>query len=775
MPRSSILLSLALGAVWHWSLILGYADPIPVSMPQPGKQVSYAKQIADLLDAKCVGCHNEALAENRLILEDVPRMLKGGKRGPALAPGKADDSLLFKMAAHRFEPFMPPVEKKESKPLTSEELGLLKAWIDAGARDDSAETEQETRPAELGELPPGVQPVNAVDITSDGARIASGRANVVHVYDAESGLEIIALGGHKDIIQSIRFSPDGKRLAAGGYQIVTLWDAPTGQAGPVLAGHTAEVVATIHSPDRAHLVTASADKTIREWDAATGKQSRQIAQLPMPISSLAISRDGKFLAAGGSDGQIVLLNATDGKQAHLLKGHSGLVGGVEFLPDQKHVVSVSVDGTARIWTLPEPSKPIAEPLKISSPKGPFHAVAVLPDGKGIVTAGEDGAARLWNASDGKPIREFSGHQGPVLALAIAPDGASLITGSADQKIRSFDINSGKLVRQLDSHRKEVKALAFSPSGTRFVSVDGAGGIKVWETAGKGQGVIAFGHTPPASKKGPLQPLRSVDFLDEGRLVTGSTDTTARLWSFSGSWAERRPLGPHLDRVLAIDFHPDGTLIATAGGEPSRSGELKLWEVGKGMLVRSLDSLHSDTVFGVRFSPDGSLLASCAADKFLKITRVGSGKEIRSFEGHTHHVMAVDWKSDAKQLVTGGADNVLKVWDFETGEQVRTLQAAGKQVTSLRWVPGKAMVAGASGDGQVRFWNPDNGNIFRTFAGPSDYVFGVAVSADGSRVVAGGADSNLFLWNGENAQVLLKIEPPKSPDVPAAARTAAAAR
>ena len=181
-----------------------------------------------------------------------------------------------------------------------------------------------------------------------------------------------------------------------------------------------------------------------------------------------------------------------------------------------------------------------------------------------------------------------------------------------------------------------------------------------------------------------------------------------------------------------------------------------------MLVRSLDTLHSDTVFGVRFSPDGSKLASAAADKFLKVTRVADGKELKSFEGHTHHVLAVDWKSDGKQLVSGGGDNVIKVWDFETGEQLKTLPAAGKQVTAVRWVPGKPSVAGASGDKQVRLWNPDtgqNGQVSRSFNGPSDYVFGVAVSNDGNRIAAGGADSVLFVWNAQNGQVLRKIEPP----------------
>ena len=183
-------------------------------------------------------------------------------------------------------------------------------------------------------------------------------------------------------------------------------------------------------------------------------------------------------------------------------------------------------------------------------------------------------------------------------------------------------------------------------------------------------------------------------------------------------------------MLALDFSPDGKLLAAGGGEPSRSGELKLWDVGKGELVRSLDSLHSDTVFALRFSPDGTKLASAAADKFLKVTNVADGKELRSFEGHTHHVMAVDWKSDGKQLITGGADKVLKLWDFDSGEQVRTLRRpasrspprGGSPASPRSWPP-RATPRCGSGT-RTAAASP------ASFSGPSDYVFSVAASADG---------------------------------------------
>jgi WD40 repeat protein len=323
---------------------------------------------------------------------------------------------------------------------------------------------------------------------------------------------------------------------------------------------------------------------------------------------------------------------------------------------------------------------------------------------------------------------------------------------------------------LTGHAGAVQGVAFSPDGARLVTGGADGGLKVWE-AESGQGVIAFGHTAPNNQ--PIQPIQAIAFLNNGTLVSGSADKTLRTWTFAGAWSESKPLGPHAFRVLTLDFNPDGTLLATGGGEPSRSGEVKIWEIGKGILAKTLpDSLHSDTVFGVRFSPDGSKLATCAADKFLKVTDLASANVLKTFEGHTHHVLAVDWRDNGKQLVTGGADNVLKVWDFETGEQVRTLQAATRQVTSVRWVPGKASVVGASGDKNVRSWNADNGQVERTFSGPSDYVFGVAVSKDGSRVAAGGADSVLYLWRGDNAQVLRKFEPP-APATDAKAPVAAA--
>ncbi len=733
-------------------------EPILVNEPVRREKVSYSREIAELLENKCTGCHGSVLAEKGLNLESVAGMLKGGKRGPAIVRGKADESLMFKMAAHRLAPVMPPEDKPANKPMTSLELGLLKLWIDQGAMDDSDESEPRNAAPKtivLGDLPPGVHPINAVDMTADGTRVAAGRANAVQVYDVDSGLEIMSLGGHKDLIQSVRYSPDGRYLAAGSYQIVTVWRAPSGNVVKTLAGHSGAILALAIAPDGLTAYSGGQDKTIRVWNLAEGRLLRTLSG-PTPVTSLAIAVGGMTLFSGAPDGTIRWLDSADGRERLLLRGHNAAVTDLAVLASSAGAVrfaSASEDGTARIWSV---TPPATSPLVLSGHKGAVRALALVPDGGTIVTGGDDGTVRLWGVKDGKErgAALATGHAGPILALAMSPDGKTILTGSADKTARLIARSDGKIIRALTGHNGPVRSVAFSPDGAQIATADAKGGLKVWDTA-TGVGVIAFGHTAPGGAA--IQPLQKVAFRGAGSLVSASGDGTLKTWSFAGDWTLHKTLGPHVSRVLALDFSPDGGMLAAGGGDPSRSGEVKIWEVGKGLLGRSWPSLHSDTVFSVRFSPDGTKLASASADKFLKVTNIADGNLLRSYEGHTHHILAVDWKSDGKELVTGGGDNVLKVWDFASGEQLRTLQAAGKQVTSVRWIAGKAEVVGASGDAQVRIWNPDNGGITRGFGGAGDYVYSVASSADGSRIAAGGADSILFIWNGQNGQVIQRIE------------------
>lgn len=309
---------------------------------------------------------------------------------------------------------------------------------------------------------------------------------------------------------------------------------------------------------------------------------------------------------------------------------------------------------------------------------------------------------------------------PPRSLHFAPDNIHLAVGGDDATIRAYQAESGTAMDTFRGHTGPVVAVSYTPHGS-LVSAAADGSVKVWQL---------YGEWTLAGQLGPSEEA-PLDVSDS----------------------------PLTDRVVALAFHPDGKLLATGGGEPSRSGELQLWDLETGKLVRNFEDAHSDTVFGVTFSPDGKYLASSGADKFVKVFEVDTGEFVKAFEGHTHHALGVAWSDDGKLLASCGADEVIKVWNFETGEQQRTIGGFGKQVTSITFVGNTQTTLTASGDKTVRLHTVGDGKNIRNFGGGTDFMNSAVVTPDGRLVVAGGQDSVLRVWDGNDGKALLTFEPP----------------
>src|SRR5947209_6061420 len=99
-------------------------------------QPSYAKQVRPFLAKYCLECHNAKSAKLGLNLETVKAILEGSDGGPVLEPGKPDESRIVLLVEGKDKPIMPPKEAKFHP--TKAEIGMLRAWIAAGAKDDSA-------------------------------------------------------------------------------------------------------------------------------------------------------------------------------------------------------------------------------------------------------------------------------------------------------------------------------------------------------------------------------------------------------------------------------------------------------------------------------------------------------------------------------------------------------------------------------------------------------------------------------------------------------------
>jgi WD40 repeat protein len=256
--------------------------------------------------------------------------------------------------------------------------------------------------------------------------------------------------------------------------------------------------------------------------------------------------------------------------------------------------------------------------------------------------------------------------------------------------------------------------------------------------------------PAAAYEGGLGDCVGLVATAQGDFVGASADGRAALWRAGNVWELERILGggedsPFSDRVTALDFSPNGQVLAVGGGAPSRFGELKLVGVADGSVVRDFGPVHSDAVLAVRFSPDGALLATGAADRVARLHRVEGEAPLRTLEGHTHHVLALAWHADGYLLATGGADNAVRIWDIDGEAALRTVTGFGKEASALAFAARTSQLASASVDGGLRLHDANNGALIRTFSGPQAALYSAAILEQGAAVAAGDHAGNVWLW------------------------------
>ncbi len=84
----------------------------------------FMTRVAPIFEQNCIGCHGAKIQRSGFDARSEESILKGGKRGAVVIPGKPDESILYRMVAHQEEPSMPLGGK-----LADEEIAVIREWI----------------------------------------------------------------------------------------------------------------------------------------------------------------------------------------------------------------------------------------------------------------------------------------------------------------------------------------------------------------------------------------------------------------------------------------------------------------------------------------------------------------------------------------------------------------------------------------------------------------------------------------------------------------------
>jgi WD40 repeat protein len=209
-------------------------------------------------------------------------------------------------------------------------------------------------------IPSSVEYRHVISWSPDGKRLASRGDSGDHIWDAETGDELLIDKDHGENTHAISWSPNGQYIASlDSSGKIRVWEATTGKTFLIKSGLSSLACTLAWSPDgkylafeqdHTHSMWSDNKAMIGVWNAGTGEDICRYKEHSYRISNIVWSPDGtKITSAGRIDTTVSVWNAFTGKTIITYRHHSSHGLQVHWLPYKNLIASVDCKGEVHVW------------------------------------------------------------------------------------------------------------------------------------------------------------------------------------------------------------------------------------------------------------------------------------------------------------------------------------------------------------------------------------------------------------------------------------------
>ena len=579
--------------------------------------------------------------------------------------------------------------------------------------------------------------INQLVLAPDGKTAATASDDsTVRIWNVARGTLLGILRGHRGAVHTVAFSPDGKYLASGGADsVVRIWSMSGLDSSRVLDRYPGEIT-SVAWPEGERIIAGCSDGRISIREYPSGRDLATFIGFSGTVSRVFTSRAGDMIVALGGSGTLdrgslgdttriwsalgdTLLNVIPAVRynyaAASLSSNGTLaladITTIRLIEPRTARVIDSIELYERVFTMDFNAAgtrlallsdrrfelyDLATRTILDSSTSGIHytslmrsSLVLLPGDSAFLVGGNmsgGGIAQvelpiveMHSVVTGNLVRDIQGHRTLVTQLAFGNDGASLLSSSdrqvvvvdaetARQSVLEFE--TGRIVIAVDGG---FYATAWSDSEVGF-----SGRVTIYSVASGAIGLVYQLYQPGIRAVAP-----------DGRSAIYN-DGATYLWdSVTG---------------LSTPHHNIGDVYSFDGQRVAGIGDaiIGIWNLHDSdpFMTFHVSSIPWD----LAFSRDGSLLACGYANGTITVREVNSGREVRTFAGHTGPVAGVSFSRNGRYIISAGHDSTVRIWSIATGGLEYTYDGYPSAQLSVSISADSKFIASGAADGSVIVWH-----------------------------------------------------------------------